>query len=76
MFDKNVKFPAHRVGLPGKETVLTLHPLSPPTRRGLRDVLPVMPDKSFALSRRGNHDKPCAASFHRGSRLQEPSCFP
>ena len=37
----DVKLPAHEAGLPGKETMLTLHPLSPPTRRGLRDVLPV-----------------------------------
>jgi threonylcarbamoyladenosine tRNA methylthiotransferase MtaB len=36
-----VKLPVHRAGLPGKETILTLHPLSPPTRQGLRDVLPV-----------------------------------
>jgi len=36
-----VKLPAHRPGLPGKETMLTLHPLSPPPRRGLRDVPPV-----------------------------------
>jgi spermidine synthase len=41
-----LKLPAHRAGLPGKETMLTLHPLSPPTRRGLRDVLPVSPFKS------------------------------
>jgi len=39
--DRIVKLAAHRAGLPGKETMLTLHPLSPPTRRGLRDVLPV-----------------------------------
>jgi len=37
-----VKLPAHRAGLPGKETMLTLHPLSPPARWGLRDVLPVI----------------------------------
>ena len=39
--NKLVKLPARRAGLPGKETMLTLHPLSPPTRRGLRYVLPV-----------------------------------
>ena len=40
---KKVKLPAHRAGLPGKEPIVTLHPLYPPTRRGLRDVLPVSP---------------------------------
>jgi hypothetical protein len=41
MSSNQVKFPANRAGLPGKETILILHPFSPPTRRGLRDVLPV-----------------------------------
>ncbi len=39
-----VKLPAHRAGLPGKETMLALHHFSPPARRGLRDVLPVKGD--------------------------------
>ena len=37
-----VKFPTHRAGLPGKEEICLLRPLSPPARRGLREALPVM----------------------------------
>jgi hypothetical protein len=37
-----LKLPGHRAWLPGKEAVyFLLRPLSPPTRRGLRVVLPV-----------------------------------
>jgi len=38
----SVKLTAHRAGLPGKEVIyLLLRPFPPPTRRGLRDALPV-----------------------------------
>ena len=36
-----LKLPAHRAGLPGKEEICLLRPLSPPTGRGLRVALPV-----------------------------------
>ena len=36
-----VKLSVCKAELAGKETILTLHPSSPPRRRGLRDVLPV-----------------------------------
>jgi hypothetical protein len=32
----NVKLPAHKAGLPGKEISFILCPITPPTRRGLR----------------------------------------
>jgi hypothetical protein len=35
-----VKLPTHWAGLRGKETMFILHPFFPPTRQGLRDVLP------------------------------------
>ncbi len=61
-----VKFPAHRAGLPGKErTRQDCAPLTPPTRRGLRDAPPVTSVfiSIFAYLR---HDAPswhaCAAS--------------
>ena len=39
----DVKLPVHRAGLPGKEGIcFLLRPLTPPTRRGLRDALPVI----------------------------------
>ena len=48
---RNVKLPAHRAGLPGKEFSFILCPLTPPTRRGLRGTF-------RSRFRRGDHFDP------------------